>query len=380
MALILNEEQTLLKDSASDFITATAPVTQLRALRDAKDEAGYSKDLWQKMVDMGWAGICIPEQFGGLDFGLHGLGIVLQESGRTLTASPLVSSILVSATAVTLGGSEAQKKSLLPKLADGSLLMALALDESAHFNPNAINTQAEKTASGYKITGDKVFVLDGHIADTLIVATRTSGNSHDRAGISLFLVDREAAGVSVTRTNMVDNRNAAKISFNAVEVEASAVLGNIDAGADILDPVLDRAAIGISAEMLGCALEVFERTLEYLKDRTQFETKIGTFQSLQHRAVDMYCNLELSKSILMDALSALDEGREAELPVLASSVKAQLCETLHQISSDGIQMHGGIGMTDEHEIGFFLKRARVAEKTFGDVNYHYQRLATLNGY
>lgn len=380
MALILNEEQTLLKDSAKDLMTAAAPVTQFRALRDAKDELGYSKDLWTQMVDMGWAGICIPEEFGGLDFGFHGLGIVLEETGRTLAASPLVASILVSASAVTLGGNETQKKQLLPKLAEGTLLMALALDETAHFSPHRIATRAESSARGYKINGAKAFVLDGHIADTLIVATRTSGSTHDRQGITLFLVDRAAAGVEVTRTQMVDNRNAAKITFTDVSVDASAILGELDRGADILDPVLDRAALGMAAEMLGASLEVFERTLAYLKERTQFETKIGSFQSLQHRAVDMYCNLELSKSLLIDALSALDEGRDADLPALASSAKAQLCETLHQISSEGVQMHGGIGMTDEHEIGFFLKRARVAEKTFGDAGYHYDRLATLNGY
>ena len=380
MALILNEEQTLLKDSAKDLMTAAAPVTQFRALRDAKDELGYSKDLWTQMVDMGWAGICIPEEFGGLDFGFHGLGIVLEETGRTLAASPLVASILVSASAVALGGNETQKKQLLPKLAEGTLLMSLALDETAHFSSHRIATRAESSAGGYKINGAKAFVLDGHIADTLIVATRTSGSTHDRQGITLFLVDRAAAGVEVTRTQMVDNRNAAKITFTDVSVDASAILGELDRGADILDPVLDRAALGMAAEMLGASLEVFERTLAYLKERTQFETKIGSFQSLQHRAVDMYCNLELSKSLLIDALSALDEGRDADLPALASSAKAQLCETLHQISSEGVQMHGGIGMTDEHEIGFFLKRARVAEKTFGDAGYHYDRLATLNGY
>jgi len=380
MALLLNEEQTLLKDSACDFITETAPVSSLRQLRDDSDETGFSKDLWKKMVDMGWAGICIPEEFGGLDFGFVGLGVVLEETGRTLAASPLVSSILLSATAITLGGNDEQKKSLLPQLAEGSLLMTLALDETAHFNPNNIATSAEKNGAGYRINGDKVFVLDGHIADTLIVAARTSGNTLDRDGITLFLVDRNAAGVTVTRTNMVDSRNAAKINFSDVDVSDSAVLGTIDQGAALLEPLLDRAAVGMAAEMMGAAQEVFNRTLEYLKERSQFETKIGTFQSLQHRAVDMYCNLELSKSILMDALSALDEGREQDFPALASTAKAQLCETLHQVSSEGVQMHGGIGMTDEHEIGFFLKRARVAEKTFGDANYHYDRLATLNGF
>jgi len=380
MALILNEEQILLKDSAKDLISAAAPVTEFRALRDSKDALGYSKNLWTQMIDMGWAGICIPEEFGGLDFGFHGLGIVLEETGRTLAASPLVASILVSATAITLGGNAAQKKQLLPKLAEGSLLMTLALDETSHFSPHRIETRAEASGDGFRITGNKVFVLDGHIADTFIVAARTGGGHHDRQGITLFLVDRATPGITVTRTRMVDSRNAAKISFADVQVSASAVLGELNKGADILDPVLDRAALGLAAEMLGASLEIFERTLAYLKERTQFDTKIGSFQALQHRAVDMYCNLELSKSILIDALSALDEGRDAELPVLASSAKAQLCETLHQISSEGVQMHGGIGMTDEHEIGFFLKRARVAEKTFGDAGYHYDRLATLNGY
>jgi len=380
MALILNEEQTLLKDSARDFISEKAPLSSLRKLRDEQNETGFSKDLWREMVDMGWAGICIPEEFGGLDFGFLGLGVVLEETGRTLAASPLVSSILLGATAITLGGNDEQKKTLLPQLADGSLLMTLALDETAHFNPNHIATSATKTAEGYRIDGDKVFVLDGHTADTLIVATRTSGNTADRDGITLFLVDRRSAGVTVTRTTMVDSRNAAKINFSNVNVTTDAMLGNLDQGAALLGPLLDRAAVGMAAEMMGASQEVFNRTVDYLKERTQFETKIGTFQSLQHRAVDMYCNLELSKSILMDALSALDEGREEDFSALASTAKAQLCETLHQVSSEGVQMHGGVGMTDEYDIGFFLKRARVAEKTFGDANYHYDRLATLNGF
>ena len=381
MGYVLNEDQTILKEAAKGFIQEKAPVAALRKLRDDKDESGFSQELWAGMVEMGWAGIAIPEDNGGLGFGFQGLGIVLEEAGRTLTASPLVSTVLVGATAIQLGGSDEQKSSILPAVASGELTLALALEEMAQFRPYTIASMAEETEDGFRLNGEKSFVLDGHVADKLIVAARSKGGDHDREGISLFLVDRNADGMTAKRTAMVDNRNASTLELVNVNVSKDALIGELGNGADIIDPLLDHAAIGLAAEMLGTAQECFDRTLEYLKERTQFDAKIGSFQALQHRAVDMYCELELSKSIVMDALSALDdEARKDEIPELASMAKAQVSDTLHLVSSEGVQMHGGIGMTDEHEIGFFLKRARAAERTFGDASWHYKRLATLGGY
>jgi alkylation response protein AidB-like acyl-CoA dehydrogenase len=231
------------------------------------------------------------------------------------------------------------------------------------------------------LNGSKTFVLDGNSADKLVVAARTAGNPGDRDGITLFLVDLAAPGVTVNRTRMADSRNAANIELNAVEVDKDAVIGGIDKGADVLDPALDIARIGLSAEMLGSLQECFERTVQYLKEREQFGVPIGSFQALKHRAADMFCEVELSKSCVLEALTALDEGRDAgEIAKLASLAKAKVGETFNRVSREGIQMHGGIGMTDEFDIGFFLKRAAVAEQTFGDVNFHRNRYGDLEGY
>ena len=231
------------------------------------------------------------------------------------------------------------------------------------------------------LDGNKTFVLDGHVADKLIVAARTSGEVGSREGISLFLVDREANGVSVTRTIMADSRNAANVKLDAVKVGNDALLGTADTAVDTLDQALDIARIGLSAEMLGGIQECFERTVEYLKERKQFGVAIGSFQALKHRAADMFCEIELSKSCVLEALTALDEQRDRdEVAKLASLAKAKVGETYNLVSREGIQMHGGIGMTDEFDIGFFIKRAAVAEQTFGDVNFHRNRYGELEGY
>jgi acyl-CoA dehydrogenase len=307
--------------------------------------------------------------------------VVTEETGRTLTASPLVASVWVGGTLINLGGSDAQKSELLPAIAAGELLLALALEESHRHNPYGIATKAERSGDGYVLNGSKTFVLDGNSADKLVVAARTAGNPGDRDGITLFLVDLAAPGVTVNRTRMADSRNAANIELNAVEVDKDAVIGGIDKGADVLDPALDIARIGLSAEMLGSLQECFERTVQYLKEREQFGVPIGSFQALKHRAADMFCEVELSKSCVLEALTALDEGRDAgEIAKLASLAKAKVGETFNRVSREGIQMHGGIGMTDEFDIGFFLKRAAVAEQTFGDVNFHRNRYGDLEGY
>ena len=384
MPMILNDEQNMLKDAAKNFCANNAPIEQLRKLRDADSADGFDRDTWSQMVELGWAGIPFPEEHGGLAFGYKGLGVVTEETGRTLAASPLYASVWLGGTIVNLGGSDAQKAALLPKVTSGELLLALALEESHRHNPYGVAATAAKANGGYTISGSKKFVLDGHVADKLIVAARTAGETGDRDGISLFLVDREAEGVSVTRTKMVDSRNAANIELANVAVDANALLGGAEAegrGADVLDPALDIARIGIAAEMLGSIQECFDRTVQYLKEREQFGVPIGSFQALKHRAANMFCEIELSKSCVLEALSALDEGRDAtEVAKLASLTKAKVGETYHTVSREGIQMHGGIGMTDEFDIGFFIKRAAVTEQTFGDVNFHRNRYGELEGY
>lgn len=379
MALVLNEEQRLLQDTAREFLAKHAPVAALRALRDSHDPVGYAPQLWQQMAEMGWASIILPETYGGLDFGFLGLGVVLEESGRTLTASPLFASAAVGASAVLLGGSEALKHALLPDIASGTLTLALALEETHHHNPTFIATTAKIQGDNFILNGSKCFVLDGHSADKLIVVARTGGAERSSAGLTLLLVDRNAEGVSCRRTLMADSRNAANIRFDNVIVPAENLLGAVNQGWAILEPVLDRGRVAIAAEMLGSALEAFERTVAYLKAREQFGVLIGTFQALQHRAAHMQAEIELCRSVVLQALSTVDDAPH-QLPALASLAKARLNELAKHVTNEAVQMHGGIGVTDELEIGFFLKRARVAMQIFGDTGFHKDRYATLCGY
>lgn len=381
MAMILNEEQTMLKDSAKDFCTTNAPIGQLRKLRDDANPDGFERGTWASMVELGWAAIPWDEEHGGLAFGYKGLGVVTEESGRTLTASPLYASVWVGGTLINVAGSDAQKAEMLPRLAAGEMLLALALEESHKHDPYGISTTATASGDGFILDGRKTFVLDGHVADKLIVVARTSAEVGSRQGLSLFMVDREAQGVAVTRTLMADSRNAANIALSNVQVGNDALLGALDGAADALDQALDIARIGLTAEMLGGIQECFERTVAYLKERKQFGVAIGSFQALKHRAADMFCEIELSKSCVLEALTALDEDRDREeVAKLASLAKAKVGETYNLVSREGIQMHGGIGMTDEFDIGFFIKRAAVAEQTFGDVNFHRNRYGELEGY
>ena len=379
MALVLNEEQRLLQDTAKEFLSSNAPVEALRQLRDDRDELGYSSELWQQMAELGWASIILPEQYGGLDFGFLGLGTVLEETGRTLAATPLLSSAVIGASAVLLGGNDLQKESLLPEIAAGQITLALALEESNHHNPTGVAMSAVPEGDHYLLNGDKLFVVDGHSADKLIVVARTSGNAGDSDGISLYLVDGDDQGITRRRTIMADSHNAANLSFENVQVAAAHLLGEVDAGWAILEPTLDRARVALAAEMLGSAWEAFERTVEYLKERDQFGAKIGSFQALQHRASKMFIELELARSVVLQALSTVDDNPE-QLPLLASLAKARLNDVAKLVTNEAVQMHGGIGVTDELEIGFFLKRARVAMQLYGDSGYHKDRYASICGY
>jgi alkylation response protein AidB-like acyl-CoA dehydrogenase len=379
MPLILSSEAQMVRDTAHEFFKERAPITALRKLRDTNDPDGFSRALWREMAELGWTGFLVPEDFGGTEFGVLGLAQVMEAAGRTLAASALVSTALVGASLLAMAGSDDQKAEHLPPLVAGERLFALALEEGSRHQPYRIATKAVKQGAEYRLSGQKVFVLDGHVADVLIVAARTSGERDDRNGITLFLVPGDAPGVTRLRTIMIDSRNAAQIRFDNVTVAADAVLGRMDGAADVLDRVLDRARACLAAEILGSAAEAFERTVQYLKDRKQFGVAIGSFQALKHRAAQMFCEVEVTRSSVTAACSALDENAN-DAAALAVLAKGKANDTLDLCGNEGVQMHGGIGMTDEHEIGFFMKRARVARATFGDTAFCRDRYATLLGY
>jgi alkylation response protein AidB-like acyl-CoA dehydrogenase len=373
---VLSEEQSMLRDAAKSWVSGKSPVTAFRKLRDSGNADGFDRAAWREMVEMGWAGIIIPEEFGGSGLGYLTLGLVLEETGRTLTASPLVSTALNATTALLLAGSDAQKKEWLPKIAEGKAIATLAVDEGAHHAPEKIALKATKSGSGYTLSGKKSFVLDGGVADLLIVAARTGGKAGDKAGVTLFLVVGNAKGLTRDKLKSVDSRGVANLAFDNVE---GAVLGSIDNGFDVLDATLDRARAGLAAEMLGSAIQAFETTLDYLKTRVQFGQVIGTFQALQHRAAKMFTDLELTRSCVEAALAAIDRNAN-DIPALCSLAKAKVSDLAHLVSNEMVQMHGGIGMTDIHDAGLYLKRARAAEASFGGSSYHRDRYARLMGY
>ena len=379
MALVLNEEQQSLKDIAKEFLQKNAPVTHFREIRDTENELGYDQDLWKQMVDLGWSGILVPEEYGGFDFGMVGMGSIFEETGKMLTPSPLFSTGVLGASLIALGGNDKQKQSYLPQIVDGSITTALALEEGNRHSPLSISTEAKKNGENYSITGDKTFVIDGHSSKLLIVAARTSGSEKDSSGITLFLIDPNADGVEVNKTSMVDSRNSANITLKKVTASKDDILGEESNGAAILEEVLDRAQIAISAEMLGNASQAFDITLEYLKERKQFGAVIGSFQALQHRAAEMYSELELTKSSVIAACVAADE-KSNDLRRMASLAKFKAGETNHLVTNEAVQMHGGVGVTDEYDVGLYLKRARVTEQIFGNSEYHLDRYATLSEY
>jgi alkylation response protein AidB-like acyl-CoA dehydrogenase len=370
MPLILSEEARMVRETALNFFAQRSPVTALRKLRDDNDPVGFSRDLWRQMAELGWTGFLVAEDDGGSGFGMVGLAQVMEAAGRTLTASPLMSTALLGASLLSLGGSDEQRAEFLPPLLAGEHIVALALEEGTRHAPDRIDLTAQPDGAGYRLNGRKTFVLDGHVADTLIVAARTA------AGITLFLVPGDA--VTRQRLTMVDSRNAAVVGFGNVSVGPDAVLGRVDGGADLLDLTLDRARAGLAAEMLGGAQEAFDRTVQYLKERKQFGVAIGSFQALKHRAAQMFCEVEITRSAVLAAVSALDSIAN-DAAALVSLAKEKANETLLLCSNEGVQMHGGIGMTDEHEIGFFMKRSRVAQLSFGDTRFCRDRYAQMMG-
>lgn len=380
MALVLTEDQQLLKRTAAEFVKKEAPLSRLRQYRDAEHPVGFSRELWVKMAELGWPAILLPEEFGGLGMGYTDMACVLEECGRNLVPEPLLSTVLLGANAVLLAGRDEQKRALLPGVADGSKLLALAYHErGSRYEPTRIVARAVRRGSSYTIDGTKTFVLDGHAADLLIVAARTAGEAPSAEGISLFLVQPGAPGLRVTRQATVDLRNSAIVELNGVEVAADALLGVEGGGGAVLEEVIDRATLGLCAEMLGAMQAAFEMTLEYLKTRKQFGVAVGSFQALKHRAAKMFIEGELARSAVLGACQAVDSGAP-DRRALISVAKARCSDAAVLVGYEGIQMHGGIGMTDEHDMGFYVKRARAGELLFGDAAYHRARFATLQGF
>jgi alkylation response protein AidB-like acyl-CoA dehydrogenase len=328
------------------------------------------------MAALGWAGMLVPEEYGGLGFAHTGAGILCEQAGRTLAASPLFATAILGATLLREAGSAAQKQALLPAIAEGRLLCALAVDESARHDPAGIALAARAEHDGFTLAGEKILVLDGHVADILVVAARSRGAPGEAQGLSLFLVEAGSAGVAIERTVMVDSRNAAIVRFSGARGE---LLGGLDHGWKPLERALDIGRICLAAELLGVADEAFARTVDYLKQRRQFGRVIGEFQALQHRAALLFCELELARSAVLRALRAIDEADTALAP-FASLAKARAGDAAALAVNEAVQLHGGIGMTDALEIGFFMKRAAALRQTFGDSYFHTDRYAALNGY
>ena len=379
MKLVLSEEEQFLKDTAKNFADERSPISHFRSLRDNNDPKLWDKDIWSEMVKLGWPGILIPEEFGGSDFGVTGIGVILQECAKTLTPSPLFATGVLGAYAITQFGNDDQKSNYLPKIVSGEITTALAIDETSHHEPSKTEMTAKKNDSNFVLNGKKIFVIDGASADILIVLARTSGVKGDSTGLSLFILNSDTSGIETKKLDMADSRNYANISFNEVIIDESSLLGDLETAGETVESILDIGRIAMSAEMLGNAESAFEITLDYLKQRKQFGALIGSFQALQHRAAEMFCEIELTKSSVMAAMRAADENSN-ELQRLSSLSKTMAGETLHLVSNEAIQMHGGIGVTDEYDIGFFLKRARVAEQIFGSAKYHTERYANLSGF
>ena len=379
MKLVLNEEQQMLSDSAKDFAANRTPVNHFRSLRDNNDPLNWDKDVWKEMVDLGWAGILIPQEFGGSDFGLAGISVIMQEVGKTLTPSPLFATAVMGASAINTFGTQEQKAEYLPKIAAGNITTAIAIDEESHHAPFNSMAQAELVGDEWVLNGKKKFVVDGASADILIILARTSGIKGDKAGLTLFIVDASHNGVEIIKTDMADCRNYANIVLDNVTISKDALLGDQESGGEAIDKILDEGRIALSAEMLGNSEAAFEMTLNYLKERKQFGVLIGTFQALQHRAAEMFCEIELTKSAVMAAMQGADENNN-DLQRMASLAKSIAGETLYLVSNESVQMHGGIGVTDEYDIGFYMKRARVAEVIFGGANFHQERYANLSNF
>jgi alkylation response protein AidB-like acyl-CoA dehydrogenase len=380
MELLLTDEQRMLDQSARNFIKKASPVTRMRELRDDAELLGYDKKVFQQMAKLDWTAILFPEDQGGMGMGMADMIVVMEAIGTGLAPEPLLPSVILAGQALALSGNDALVNQWLDPIIQAKKVLALAYQEKqGRFDNTRVNTTAEKTNGGYTLNGEKSQVQGGWRADAVIVSARTSGQSGDVDGITLFLVPSDTPGLTFIRQRRVDHRNCAIVRLENVKIPESSILGEVDKGGEILNRVMDMATIALCGEMLGGITATFERTLAYLKKREQFDVVIGSFQALQHRAAKMFMEIELARSAVMAAARAFDE-KDAEAAALISVAKARCSDAYVLITNEGVQMHGGIGMTDEEDVGLYMKHARVTEMTFGDAAYHRDRFASIKGY
>ena len=380
MVFLLNDEQRQLADSATEFLNAQSPIALQRRLRDTRAPLGYEPTLWQQVVELGWPAAVFPEAEGGLGVGYQGLGAVFEAMGRTVAALPLLSSVVLCGELLRAAGTQAQRQRWLPGLIDGQQRLALALDEQGRHHPERIRTQARRSASGgWVLDGEKWFVIDGIGAAWLVVVAQTLGAEGQSEGLGLFMVDATQPGVALQPTLLADSRNHARLTLTGVQVADDLRLPATAGALQALDAALDRARICLAAEGLGLLREAFERTLSYLKERVQFDVPIGSFQALQHRMARLYTELEMLESCVRAALAAIDAG-DSGLALLASLAKARASDLCEKVTNEAVQLHGGIGVTDEFDLGLIVKRARVLQHSLGDGVFHRDRYARLQGF
>lgn len=371
-SLILNEDETMLRDAARGFLDASAPVTAFRKVRD--DGTGFDRGLWREMAQMGWAGVLVPEANGGADMGHRAAGILAEEMGQTLVASPFISSAVIAATTLRNAAS-----GRLAGIADGSTIYALAIDEGAKFNPKAVMMEATQSGNAFKLNGKKGFVAEGRAADRVLVLARTSGNAGDADGLTLFDLNTDRAGLTRDAIAAVDGRDYARMAFDNVDATGDDVVGEVGGGLAAIQTGLNAGQAAIAAELGGVSAGAFAMTATYLKERKQFDKLIGTFQSLQHRAAHLWAEIEVTASAIANAGRMLDAD-PANAAVAVSLAKARATDTAKLAVSEGVQMHGGIGMTDEFDMGFYMKRARVGAEWLGDYGYHAAIVAAARGF
>jgi alkylation response protein AidB-like acyl-CoA dehydrogenase len=378
MPLYLNEDQAMLRDSAREFLKSEAPVSHMRKLRDEGCKDGFRHALWKQFGEMGFTGILIGEDDGGLGLGHVEAGVVLEEIGRNLSPSPFLSTAVAGVSALNHGGQHLKDK-YFPGILAGETILALAIDEHAKHRPAQIATKAEKSGNGFKLTGKKQFVVQGASADALIVAARTAGAPGETDGITLFAVDKDAANMSLDNTRLVDSSMAAHVTLDGVEVDGDAVIGEVDQGWQVLSALLRAGRAGSAAELVGVGSGAMDMTVDYLKQRKQFGRLIGEFQALQHRAAHLYSEMEIARATVLKAQQLLDEGKDSA-DIYVSVAKAKAGRAANLSVREGVQMHGGIGMTDEYDIGFYMKRDRALNEFMGDANFHAGRVAEIFGY
>ncbi len=374
---LLNDDQKMLRETASNFLADEGGIAkQLRHWRDIACKDGFGHGLWKQFAELGLTGICIPEQQGGLGLGAVEAALVLEEIGRNLTPSPFLTTAVVAARAIA-GTSHAER--WYPGVLSGDAVLALAVDESGRHAPENTALSADRRGNGFVLNGEKQFVVHGASADMVLTAARTGGSPGERDGVTLFAVPKDTAGLEIENEALADSSKAARLRFSNVELDADAVVAEVDAGWVPLNCGLIAGRAGASAELVGVAAGASAMTVDYLKQRKQFGKFIGEFQALQHRAAHLYGEIEIARAAALKAAELLDSEDETT-ELMVSVAKAKAASVAKLSVQEGVQMHGGIGMTDEHDIGFYIKREAVLDELFGDVYFHRARVAELSGY